>query len=71
MCSKLTIKELKLRQWRQWHSGAFIVNFWTYLTPFSSVFIVNFEQINVTWVAARKSLTIFAKYLHNRRYTGS
>ena len=35
ICSKLTIKTPEQRQWR--HSVAFIVNFWTDFTPFSSV----------------------------------
>ena len=26
--------------------ASFFVNFWTYFTPFSNVFIVNFEQVN-------------------------
>ena len=43
------------------NSDVFIVNFWTYLTPFSSVFIVNFEQVNVSWLTTRKPLTIFCK----------
>ena len=30
-------------------SGVFIVNFETYLTSFSSVSIVEFEQVNVSW----------------------
>ena len=30
-------------------SGVFIVNFETYLTSFSSVPIVEFEQVNVSW----------------------
>ena len=37
ICSKLTIKTPERRQWRR--SGVFIVNF-------SSVSIVNFEQVN-------------------------
>ena len=28
----------------------FIVNFWSYFTPFSCIFIVDFEQVNVSWV---------------------
>ena len=43
-CSKLRIKTPERRQWRR--SGVFLVNFWAYLTPFSSVSIVDFEQIN-------------------------
>ena len=47
ICSKLTIKTPELRQWR--HSGVFIVNF-KHFTPFSSVSIVDFEQVNVSWI---------------------
>ena len=31
-------------------TGVFTVNFKTYFIPFYSVFIVNFEQVNVSWV---------------------
>ena len=37
ICSKLTIKR------PEWHQ-------WTYFTPFSSLAIVDFEQMNVCWV---------------------
>ena len=49
ICSKLTtIKTPERRQWRC--SGVFIVMFWTYFTPFSSVPIVDFEQVIVSWL---------------------
>ena len=44
ICSKLTIKTAEQRQ--RHLSGVFIA-FLTYFTPFSSVFIVDFEQVNV------------------------
>ena len=31
----------------------FYCSFWTHFTPFSSIFIVKFEQVNVTWVLAQ------------------
>ena len=33
--------------WRRYN--VFIVTLYTYLTPFRSVSIVDFEQVNVTW----------------------
>ena len=39
-CSKSTVETPERRQWRQW----------IYFTPFSSVSIVEFEQVNVSWV---------------------
>ena len=33
--------------WRRF--GAFIINFEHFFTPFSSVSIVNFEQVNAGW----------------------
>ena len=48
-CSTLTIKTPERRQWR--HSDVFIVNF-KHFTPFSRVSIVDFEQVNVSWVGA-------------------
>ena len=41
-CSNLTIKTPERRQWRQCHM--------TYFTLFSSVSIIDFEQVNVSWV---------------------
>ena len=38
ICSKLTIKTPERHQW-----------LWTYFTAFSSVSIVDFEQVNVSW----------------------
>ena len=45
ICSKLTIKTPERRHWRQ--SGVFIVNF-EYFIHFSSVSLVNLEQITVS-----------------------
>ena len=36
-------------------SGVFIVN---YLIPFSSVFIVDFEQVNISWVVVNLNCTL-------------
>ena len=47
ICSKLTIKTPERRQWRR--SGVFI-NFNHISHLFSSVSIVDFEQVNVSWV---------------------
>ena len=33
-----------------WSFWCFYCYLWTYLTPFSSVSIVDFEQVNVSWV---------------------
>ena len=41
------------KTWR--NSGVFIVNFYKYSTPFSSVSIVDFEQVNVRYVISVKS----------------
>ena len=48
ICSKLTIKTPKRRQWRRF--GVFIVNFEHISHLCSSVSIVNFEQVNADWV---------------------
>ena len=48
ICLKLATKTPEQRQWR--HSVFFIVNFGHISVPFSSVFIVDFEQVNVSWV---------------------
>ena len=47
-CSKLILKTPERRHWH--HSGVFIVKFWTHFTPVSRVFIVEFKQVNVSWV---------------------
>ena len=51
--SKLTTKTPEPRHWRWTTSLAlfwiFYCYFWTYFTPFSSVSIVDCEQINVSW----------------------
>ena len=47
ICSKLAIKTPKRRYWHC--SGVFIVNL-TCVTPFPSVSLVNFEQIDAGWV---------------------
>ena len=46
ICSKLT---KKTPEQHCLHSVAFIVNFFNYFLPFSSVSIVDFEQVNVFW----------------------
>ena len=46
ICSKLTIKTPERRQWRR--SDVFIVNF-EYISLSSTVSIINFEQVNVSW----------------------
>ena len=46
--SKLTIKIPERLHWHQRrHSGVFFVNFEHILSPFSSVSVVNFEQVNI------------------------
>ena len=47
ICSKLTIKTPKRRHWRLF--GVFIAKFEHVSHLCSSVFIVNFEQVNVGW----------------------
>ena len=47
ICSKLTIKPPKRRHWHRF--GGFIVNFEHISHLFSSVSIVNFEQVNAGW----------------------
>ena len=49
-----TIKRLDVVRWRQWRrSGVFIVNF-KHISHFgSSVSIVEFEEVNVSWVHAK------------------
>ena len=52
ICSKLTIKSSKGRQWRCF--GGFIVNF-DYISHLcSSDFIGNFEPVNAGWDSADK-----------------
>ena len=51
--SKLTKKAPEGRLWRR--SGVFIVNFETYFTPCSSVYIVNFEHVVAGWATIKKS----------------
>ena len=48
MCSKLTIKTSERREWRR--SDVFVVNFWTYFTPCSSVSVVDFGYVIAGWV---------------------
>ena len=50
ICSKLTIKTPERRHCRRSRSAVFIVNFEHILHFFSSVSIVDFEQVNVRWV---------------------
>ena len=47
ICSKLTIKPPKRRRWCRF--GGFIVNFEHISHLFSTVSIVNFEQVNAGW----------------------
>ena len=51
--SKLTVKTPEQLQWRR--SGVFIVDIKHVLTPFSSVSIVDFEQVNVSWEHGQSS----------------
>ena len=50
ICSKLTIKTPERPHWRC--SRVFTVNF-EHITPCYSVSIVNFEQVNVSWMDCR------------------
>ena len=45
-------------------SGVFIVNL--YFTPFSSVSIVDFEQVNVSWECTKTSTGMFHR--HEQKY---
>ena len=45
----------------------YLLLIWTYFTPYSSVFIVNFEHVIAGWVA----LNFCRKKLHHRLLTGS
>ena len=49
MCSKLTIKTPEERHGRL--SGVIVISF-EHISLCSTVFIVNFEQVNAGWVAA-------------------
>ena len=51
--SKLTVKTPEQLQWRR--SDVFIVDIKHVLTPFSSVSIVDFEQVNVSWEHGQSS----------------
>ena len=63
LCSKLTIKT---RHWRR--SGIFIVNFeHIYFTSFSSAFIVDFEQLNVSWVITWKLDTMTTLFQETKK----
>ena len=53
MCSKLTIKTYKRRQWCR--CGVFTVNFKHISHILSSVSMVNFEQVNICWVNSKES----------------
>ena len=50
ICSKLTIKTPVRRHGHR--SGVFIANFEHIFTPFTSVSIVDFEQVNASWVTS-------------------
>ena len=54
ICSKQTIKTPKQRHW----CGSGV---WTYFTPFSSVSVVAFEQLNVSWEKTKSSAKISLK----------
>ena len=50
ICSKLTLKTSERRNWRR--HGVFSINFEHISRFFSSVYVVNFEYVNVYWVNA-------------------
>ena len=57
-CSKSTTETLEKGHWRR--SDVFFVNLlWTYSIPFPSVSIVDFEYVNVCWVAVLLSESSF------------
>ena len=58
--SKLTIKTTERRYWRR--SGV-LINF-EHISHVSSVFIVDFEQVNVSWVGAGKKLLQILWFWH-------
>ena len=62
ICSKLTIKTPTRRHWRR---SGFFGGFWTYFTPISSVYIVDFEQIDVRWVVASNDYISLMPLLHH------
>ena len=71
ICSKLTIKTPEQRQWR--YSGVFNVNFEhiSYLFLVFLVSVVNFGQVNASWVASKRqtkfpSLNKTTIYLYQR-----
>ena len=57
ICSKLSIKTPKL-----------LYFFWTYLTPFSSVSIVNLEQVDFSWVIPFYALTGNEEIEYDRKH---
>ena len=46
----------------------FYYELWTYFTPFSSVPIVNFEQVNVSWVTATLDMVYAASKVRINDY---
>ena len=68
ICSKLTIKTPERRHGRR--SGVFIVNFehFPYFAPSSDVFIVDFEQINVSWIVVFDNITLLPLVLLSKKY---
>ena len=66
ICTKLTIKTPKRRHWRR--SSDFVVNIWTYFTHFSSFSIVNFEQVNICYLATL-SKVCFRKWSGERSWS--
>ena len=56
--TKLTVKKTpQRRHWRRF--GVFIVNF-EHISHLALVFIINFEQVNVSWV--RAAVTVFNRH---------
>ena len=54
ICPNLTMKIPKQCQWLQliFSCWCFYCYLWTYFTPFSSLSIVDFGQVNVSWVSS-------------------
>ena len=65
ICSKLTIKTPKRRQWRRF--GVFIVNFEHISHLCSSVSIVNFEHIIAGWACYMNVLDVFVRIVRPLR----
>ena len=61
ICSKLTIKAPEWRRWRR--SGVFIVNFEHVSHLTSSVFLVDFKQVNLTWVEKLYQINVMSFHI--------